>query len=1601
MREIVVEGAYENNLKNVSLRIPHYQLIVVTGVSGSGKTSLVYDVLCAEGQRLFYENFAGGRHTSTKISRPKASRIEGLFPVISIGQNNVVRSPRSTVGTLTGLYDMFRLLFARLGKSSYPELHPYRSLFSFNLPDGYCRTCKGLGVQDHIDPELLIADATLTIREGAFALTTPNNYIIYSQVTMDVLDQVCHAEGFSVDIPWQDLSIEQKNVVLYGSTKIKVLFGKHPLESRLKWTGITAKPREEDFYKGILPVMEDILRRDRNPNIMRFARSQSCEHCGGKRLNEQALSFRLWDRDIAAFAAMSIREIHSFFSGLSMDDNESAIVGPVRETILNRSRLLLRLGAAHLSLDRESLTLSSGEAQRIRLANQVSGELRNVLYILDEPSVGLHPTEHRDLLEVLRSLVGKGNTVLLVDHDEQSIREADWIIDMGPGAGESGGEVLFNGPASVFFEEPQAASITRKCLAEDKRMMPKPPKTDRGLFFSVAEANKNNLQNISPRFLINAFNVITGVSGSGKTSLVDFLLEHTLKNKLGGTAVFRKVIHLDASPIGRTPNSNPATYTGMSDHIRDLMASLPEARQRGYKKGQFSFVVKGGRCESCSGAGVQQIGMHFLGNVEVLCEVCNGKRFTDETLEVRYKGLNISDILELTVDQAHDFFEGQKKITAISGLLSALGLGYLKLGQASTTLSGGEAQRVKLAFELSRTASGHTLYILDEPTSGLHMADVEILLTALNKLVDNGNTLLCIEHDPAFILQSDWMVDLGPGSAGEGGKIVAEGFVEVLANHPESLTAFELRRYLAQNTSAKNESKNKCTAEIIGAPLLLCGVETNNLRNIDVSFAIDKITAVTGLSGSGKSSLVYGTLYAESQRRFFEGMSSHIKQFSVKAGSPVLDDCQGLIPSISLQKKNAVKNPRSIIATYSGLYDLYRLLYSRLAKDTMDKGRPMSTAFSFNSEAGACLFCKGLGSLTVCDAAKLITSPDRPITSGAMDGTKTGRFYGDPYGQYVATLLTVGKKSGIDFSVPYRDLDDKAKEIVMNGCGAEVFEVDWEYKRGAHEGVHRRQTQWQGFLALVEEEYLRKHQDARGEAMIGIMKNVSCDKCQGFRLRPDMLQYTIQGLHIGQLTALTADEAIDWFSGDFRLHFEHALEQQAASTFQESILERLNAMQKAGLGYIATHRIVGTLSGGEFQRLQLAGLLRAPLSGVAYILDEPSFGLHPKDIMRISDLILTLNQHGNTLIMVDHSPLMIKESQYTIALGPGAGAKGGTLMFSGETKDFQSHEISNPTKIQREPSGGAGIVIEKASANNLRNIDVTLPSGLMTAITGVSGSGKTSLLDKVIYESYCAKIPVNCEAIKGIENFSGLIYVEQSSGLSGHHASVGDKLGISGIIAGIFAAAETSKKSAFKSAHFMTGSRDGRCIACEGTGIRQVSMDFFNDVVSPCERCGGTAFRDEVLEIFIEGKTIFHALQITFDELVVFLKKNIHGKSEKAIKQTLELIQKSGLGHLSCGRSLRTLSSGELQRLKLVHGLSLKTGNNSLILLDEPTGGLHPKDIEKLLKLFDELIEEGNTIVCVTHEPLLMAAASTMIELGPGGGAKGGLIIQNAGSVMN
>ncbi len=932
---IVIRGARQHNLRNVTLTIPRDSLTVITGVSGSGKSSLAFDTLYAEGQRRYVESLSSyARQFLQLMEKPDVDSIEGLSPAISIEQKTVSKNPRSTVGTVTEVYDYLRLLFARVGIPfchqcgkpitaqsaqqitdrllalpegtrltvlapvvrgrkgeyrkeleqfaregflrarvdgeirgldesipldrkrkhdielvvdrlvvkegvrsrladavelalrhgegvliagignedhvfseklscptcgiSYPEINP--RFFSFNNPDGACPECDGLGATSIIDPDLVVPDPSLSLREGALAPWRRRDSLFYHQ-TMDAL---ARQYGFALDAPWRRLSEQARQVILYGSGERPVTFRYDNEERR----GEVRRP-----FEGIIP---NLRRRYRETDsvwvreeISEFMSYRTCASCGGARLRPEALWVKVGGKSIHEVTLLSLREAQEFFHTLPLGKQEGQIAVRILKEIRGRLRFLVDVGLDYLSLARGTATLSGGEGQRIRLATQIGSSLVGVLYILDEPSIGLHPRDNDRLLRSLLSLRDLGNTVLVVEHDDDTIRTADFVVDMGPGAGVHGGAVVAAGTPAEILKHPD--SLTGKYLSG--RLSIHVPASRRpaakGKTLTVRGATHNNLKGIDAEFPLGTFTCVTGVSGSGKSSLVIDTLYLALARRfapssdrpgehkaISGAEFIDGIIDIDQSPIGRTPRSNPATYTGAFTPIRDLFAQLPEAKVRGYSVGRFSFNVKGGRCEACQGDGVRKIEMHFLPDVFVTCEVCGGKRFNRETLEVQFKGLSIADVLELTVDKAAELFAGVPTIHRKLVTLQQVGMGYIHLGQAATTLSGGEAQRVKLAKELSRRDTGNTLYILDEPTTGLHHDDIVKLLGVLNRLVDKGNTVVVIEHNTDVIKCADWVLDLGPEGGDRGGEIVAAGTPEQVAAVPESHTGKVLRKVL-------------------------------------------------------------------------------------------------------------------------------------------------------------------------------------------------------------------------------------------------------------------------------------------------------------------------------------------------------------------------------------------------------------------------------------------------------------------------------------------------------------------------------------------------------------------------------------------------------------------------------------------------------------------------------------------------------------------------------------------------------------------------------------------------------------------------------------
>src|SRR5882724_4027584 len=937
VEELIVHGAREHNLKDVTVRLPRNALICITGLSGSGKSSLAFDTIYAEGQRRYVESLSAyARQFLQMMEKPDVDSIEGLSPAISIDQKTTSRNPRSTVGTVTEIYDYLRLLYARVGRPhcpvcgkpitgqsqesivdqilqlpegtkftvnapvvrdrkgeykdvfeelrnegftrvkvdgeqhlleeeipldkkykhtievvvdrltmkpdlrtrlaqsvetaaqlaeglvsidlvgedrsllfsekfacpdhgvSLPELQP--RIFSFNSPHGACPRCTGLGAQQEIDPDLLVPDTSLSISEGALVPWSVGNSGFYESVIQAIADRY----EIPLDEPWENLSEEEEDLFLYGTEGERLYVSYRNRMGRRRSYMLA--------FEGIIPSLERRYRetdsasqRERIEEYMSF---RPCPVCNGARLKPEVLAVTVGGKNIHEFTQMSVTRALEFLDQLELTDTEQLIGARIVKEIRERLMFLDNVGVGYLQLDRASATLSGGEAQRLRLATQIGSQLVGVLYILDEPSIGLHQRDNDKLIGTLERLRDLGNTVLVVEHDEQMMRSSDWLVDMGPGAGEHGGHVVAEGTAAKV--ERTKNSVTGQFLS-GARVIPVPERRteDNGSFW-VLGATQHNLKDIDVEFPVGKFICVTGVSGSGKSTLVNEIVHKALANKLHrhrtkpgdhqsveGIEVFDKVIEVDQSPIGRTPRSNPATYTKLFDHIRELYSMTPEAKVRGYKPGRFSFNVRGGRCETCKGDGQIKIEMHFLPDVYVPCETCKGARYNRETLEVRFKGKSIADVLAMSVEEALAFFSKIPKLRRRLQTLHDVGLDYMKLGQPATTLSGGEAQRVKLASELGKVATGTTLYILDEPTTGLHFADIEKLLEVLQRLVDNGNTVLVIEHNLDVIKQADWVIDLGPEGGEAGGELIADGPPEDVAAVDDSWTGRFLRPLLS------------------------------------------------------------------------------------------------------------------------------------------------------------------------------------------------------------------------------------------------------------------------------------------------------------------------------------------------------------------------------------------------------------------------------------------------------------------------------------------------------------------------------------------------------------------------------------------------------------------------------------------------------------------------------------------------------------------------------------------------------------------------------------------------------------------------------------
>ncbi len=1480
------------------------------------------------------------------------------------------------------------------------------------------------------------------------------------------------------------------------------------------------------------------------------------------------------EKTLPEVCAFSIEEAATFFESLVLDETGLLIAEEVLKEIRGRLGFLLRCGLNYLTIDRTAPTLSGGESQRIRLAGQIGCGLVGVVYILDEPSIGLHPRDNTMLLESLCDLRDQGNTVIVVEHDEETMRAADHIVDFGPGPGIRGGHIVAEGSFQNILKAKN--SVTAQFLSGKEKI--EIPETRRRLIkkesITIKGARHHNLKNITAVIPTKGLICVTGVSGSGKSSLVNDILWPVLNKQVNrgkgnpgehqtvnGLELIDKAIDIDQSPIGRTPRSNPATYVKVFDLIRNLYAKLPDSRMRGYKAGRFSFNVAGGRCEACEGHGANKLEMDFLADVWVPCPICEGRRFHHETLEIRYKGANIAEVLEMDIQQAIEHFQNVPKILKLLESLHDVGLDYLKLGQPSPTLSGGEAQRVKLARELGKRSTGSTFYLLDEPTTGLHFADVKLLLKVLHHLADAGNTVLVVEHHLDVIKTADWVIDLGPEGGEGGGMILAEGTPEEIAACSHSYTGLALREQ-TELVPARSKKPNKKTKPLKldnphlrwqsalknqngkangdNTQITVRGASQHNLQKLDLQIPRNQMNVFCGPSGSGKSSLAMDTLYAEGQRRYVESLSAYARQFLGQMPKPKFEHIHGLSPAIAIEQKTTGHSPRSTVGTVTEIYDYLRVLYARLgdmycpdcdvpvetqttdeviqrilaleagtkllilapveinvgqAYDTLwDKLRTqgflrvridgityrledvpdidrrrrhevevvidrISVAsknrsriadsvesalalgqglmyacycddqipeeewdfetfslyyfceqcgqsfeeltphnYSFNSPLGWCEYCEGLGTELGTNLAELIPDPNRSLKEAAVAAWPDPRTNPD----FKKILTAISKQVRIPLDVPYNQLSVKQQRFILYGDEERWISLDRSGKF---------QFQYKGLYPAIEEAsrlsfaYRSRLQELTGE--------VPCSVCNGSKLRTDAAAVRFQGKTISQFCELPLKDALSFIK---KVKLDKREKQIAGDLIKEAT-SRLQFLVDVGLEYLTLGRPLPTLSGGESQRIRLAGQVGRSLTGILYVLDEPTIGLHPRDNTRLIDTLKKLRDIGNTIVMVEHDREVLEASDRLYDFGPGAGRFGGDVVGSGSPKQLKrrkksltgqylSDQLTIPIPKERrvvyEKRGrtehtisptGHWLELKGARQNNLQSVDIAVPLGSFTCITGVSGSGKSSLIEETLARAVTKKLhrskeaPGPYEELLGLDQVNKAIIVDQKPLGNTPASNPATYTGVFDQIRELFSRLPDSKVRGYQPGRFSFNRSGGRCEDCDGNGQRCIEMHFLPDVWVTCETCNGKRYNQETLAVQYKGKSIADVLEMSIGD-VAELFKNI-----PAIRRTMETLCAIGLDYLTLGQSAPTLSGGESQRVKLAAELARPSTGKTLYLLDEPTTGLHFDDIAKLLKVLNSLVELGNTVIVIEHNLDVIKTADWLVDVGPEAGSAGGQII--------
>ena len=1723
MKFIQVLSASQNNLKGFDLYLPFYHLIVVTGVSGAGKSSLVFDTLYAEGQRRYLETFSSYvRQFLERLPRPRVKEILNIPPALAFPQGNFIRTSRSTVGTLTEVSNFVKMLFYQAGKpfcpickrevlpsnpsliaedilKSFPGqrvlvLAPLRketsaeylkqgllaegfsrvfisgrvceleeveslpeefevvlhrlivreetkselisslelafklsdkvkirtvygeekayalkeecpncgyifpkktpALFSFNTAQGACPECKGFGSLLVVDLEALVKEPRKSLAKGAIPIL---DYPAMTEVKLDLFSYL-REKGIPVDIPFYQYPEEVKRLIFEGEGK---------------WYGF--KEVVDWLYAHRYKPHFRIL-------LAKLRREVTCPTCKGTRFNPQSLLFRIKGLSVADFYRLEVKDLISFLEGFVQDGLPYAEERLARE-VLRRIKYLQEVGLDYLTLGRASKTLSGGEVSRCLLTRALSSDLAETLYLIDEPTTGLHPLDTSRVLGFMKKLVQSSNTVVVVEHDPEVILSADFLVELGPGGGEEGGYLLHAGDPKKILELDTPTGVALRELAENRSLPPKRRGTSiegtRYLIFR--ECRAQNLKGFDLEVPLSGITVIVGVSGSGKSTLLEEVVAKTLfEVKEGGRpSNCKEVVGIDKvgplwnvhfltqESLARSPRAVVATYIDIYPYIRKLLASTDAAKSLGFTEGHFSFNSPSAQCPNCRGLGYEVVELQFLSDLVIPCEVCQGKRFREEILEVRWRGKNIAEILDLTVESALEFFGGHREIRRALEVLDRLGLSYLKLGQPLSTLSGGEAQRLRLAELLIKVKSGKDFILLDEPTVGLHLQDVKHLIHTLELLREEGHTIIIVEHHPEVMLCADHIVELGPEGGEKGGYLLYQGDLKGLLK-ADTPTSKALKEYLSpHHFTTLKEAKPVLPEQSREEKVIsLRGVKHHNLKNLDLDLPREKLIIVTGVSGSGKSTLAFDVIFSEGQRRFLETLPGYFRQFIKVHEEPNVDLITGLPPTVALEQRSGELSPRSTVGTLTEILPYLRLLYSRVSKafcpscgkliEPRTEEELLSLAESlYLKHSGKEI--KVLANLVRHRKGHFRPLFERYLKRGYHSFRVDGEYMEIPpirelsrYREHTIEL-NLGSPRGKDHFLSLVEL------ALREGKGEAILDLgESEFY------LSTKRTCLNCGVSLPEPSPLLFAFNTKVGACptcegLGRIEEEVCPACQGSRLRNEVRAFKINGLSLPELCDLTIDKALEFIES---LEFE-GREKKIAEELVAEIRSRLKCLIDLGLSYLTLSRSADTLSSGEAKRVRISAEVGSNLTGVAYILDEPTIGLHPRDTAKLIEKLKELCGKGNTLIVVEHDEETILAGDFIVDLGPGGGKRGGEILFAGSKEDFlKSNSLTAKAlkdlsrkrifSLRRVPK--KFLRLKKAKLRNLKGFDVEIPLAVLVAVVGVSGSGKSTLICEALYQSL-QNLLSKKKGLFGLEDIEG--WEELSSVYLVDHSPIGNTprsipatyINVFTDIRRVFANTLLAKQLGYDEGRFSFNNEEGQCPHCRGHGVIKVEIPFLPTLYQTCEYCQGKRYNQETLRIKLKGKSIADVLEMDFATALEFFE------NYSAIKRKLELVCQIGLDYLLLGQPSPTLSGGEAQRIKLAKELGKSHSNPVLYILDEPTTGLHILDVEKLASVLQGLVSKGHTVVFIEHNPELIKHADWVIELGPEGGDKGGELL--------